>query len=128
MITDGTMFVVPHNTDRCVELLVVRHHPDDQELILVVPCDDTPITEPIDVDLQAGRPLTARCGMSAWVEAQNLKECVGAVSAEALHAVRSMLADLARGRFPESAGKGDYADYYDLMCDLARVVYQVEAK
>lgn len=79
----GSLYVVPHGTNICVELLAVRHHPDDTSLILIVPCDDSPLVGSIDVPLGLDRPLAARCGCPQWVEAQTL------IDAERVGAVRS---------------------------------------
>lgn len=123
----GSLYVVPHGTDICVELLLVRHHPEDTSLILVVPCDDSPLVGSVDVPLGLDRPLTARCGCSQWVEAQALigAKSVGAVSPDSNRAVRNKLADLARGRAGGSLPTDSDPEYEDLIGKLLGVMAEL---
>ena len=94
------MFETP--VDGSIEWLVVRYRVDDPETVLLAPADDLPLAGRCDVGLSPeflDRPLTVRCGESAWVPAtlcaNDLR--VGGVSREAVTEVRGVIAGLARG-------------------------------
>src|SRR5690242_17415698 len=53
-----------------LEWLMVREHPDDEMLALLVPCDDFPLVGSCDVRVPLDlidRPLIARCGEAIWL-------------------------------------------------------------
>ncbi len=100
----GDLYVFRTESEASLEWLVLRAHPDDPFLLLVVPVDDGPLAGTPDVPLppeEVGRPLTARCGQGLWAPALHFAPAlrVGSVPAEALRRARSAVADLARGEF-----------------------------
>jgi hypothetical protein len=105
----GDLYVFGTPVDAAIEWLVVRPHPDDPALVLLVPVDDFPLVGRSDVRLKPefiDRPLTVRCGEAGWVPASACLEGlrVGAVPGEAVAIVRRKLAALARGSVPDEPG------------------------
>jgi hypothetical protein len=85
------------------EWLVVRDHPDDGDLLFLVPVDGFPLAGTPDVELAeeaGGRPLTPRCGQGLWLPSRHLpaRLRVDALPGDALRPVRQKMAELARGR------------------------------
>jgi hypothetical protein len=105
----GCLYVFNTGPAAAIEWLVVREHPDDPGLVLLAPADDFPLVGRSDVPLKPEfleRPLTVRCGESAWVPATACPEHlqVGTVPSEAVTLVRRKLAALARGSVPDEPG------------------------
>jgi hypothetical protein len=101
--TPGDLYVFPLGADAALEWLVVRAHPDDHNLLFLVPADGSPLAGTPDVPLPhdlVRRPLTVRCGEGLWAPALHLQPGfrVGVLPAEALRLVRQKVGDLARGR------------------------------
>jgi hypothetical protein len=95
--------VFPVSESAALEWLVLRAHPDDPDLLLVLPCDDFPFAGTADVLLPADpaeHRLTARCGQGLWIPAALLdaRRRIGSRPGDGLRPVRRKLADLARGR------------------------------
>jgi hypothetical protein len=102
----GDLYVFGTGSVAAIEWLVVRQHPDDPGLLLLTPADDFPLVGRSDVPLEPEfleRPLTVRCGESAWVPATACPENlhVGTIPSEAVTLVRKKLAVLARGNVPD---------------------------
>src|SRR5437868_4810928 len=103
----GDLYVLGRIESAALEWLVVRAHPDDPALLLVVPADDFPLIGPPDLELPRDpvrRRLTARCGQGLWVPAALLeaRRRVASLAIEAVPLVRQKLAALARGRVSAS--------------------------
>jgi hypothetical protein len=99
----GDLYLFRLGEGAALEWLVVREHPDDPGLLLMVPADDFPLAGTPDVkvpDELAHRPLSVRCGQGLWLPARQLEPHlrVGSLAAEALRQVRQKLAELARGQ------------------------------
>jgi hypothetical protein len=47
----GDLYVFPVSESAALEWLVLRAHPDDPDLLLVIPCDDFPLAGTADVPL-----------------------------------------------------------------------------
>ncbi|MBI1918223.1 MAG: hypothetical protein HYS12_26320 [Planctomycetes bacterium] len=97
------------------EWLIVRAHPDDPQLLLVVPVDDFPLAGPPDEVLPPGpgdRPRVARCGQALWLPAGHLLPPLqaGTVPEEVVRLVRRKIAELARGQVVATA-KQQLADH-----------------
>uniref|UniRef100_A0A7C4QQ30 Uncharacterized protein n=1 Tax=Schlesneria paludicola TaxID=360056 RepID=A0A7C4QQ30_9PLAN len=110
-----------------VEWLVVRVHPDDSEMYLVVPVDDFPLAGTPDLVLpedRVGRPMIVRGGEADWFPRSLFtpKFRVGALPDDVLLLVRKLMADLARGRVAAPADPtvdGD-PEYEDWLADVAQ--------
>jgi hypothetical protein len=99
----GDLYVFPVSESAALEWLVIRAHPDDPGLLLLVPGDDFPLAGTADVPLPPDptrRRLIARCGQGLWAPTTLLdaRRRVGCLPVDQLPQVRQMLADLARGR------------------------------
>ncbi len=103
--------------DIAVEWLLARHHPDDQNLVLLVPVDDFPLVGIADMALPGSRPQVARCGLSIWVPIMT-KQAVGQVTDEALRLVRQKLAQFARGQVEGDDTPDEDPEYISWMRDL----------
>lgn len=96
----GDVYVLPCGVNITVEWFVVRVHPDDATLVLVVPLDDFPLIGSDDIDVTGYRPTwRARCRFSVWIprsicEPRLRTDCIP----QELPKIRTRLADLARGR------------------------------
>ncbi|HVA49612.1 MAG TPA: hypothetical protein VNH11_24820 [Pirellulales bacterium] len=101
----GDLYVFETPVEAAIEWLVVRFHVDDPAIVLLAPADDLPLAGQCDVGLWPeflDRPLTVRCGESAWLPATMCADYlrVGMVPEEAAAEVRRVIAGLARGNMP----------------------------
>jgi hypothetical protein len=99
----GDLYVFDLAVDAAIEWLVVREHPDDPGLLLMVPADDFPLAGTPDVALPhdlIGRPFTLRCGEGLWLPRSLClpRLRVGTVPDEGVRAIRRKLAELVRGQ------------------------------
>ncbi len=131
----GDLYVFGTGAVAAIEWLVVREHPDDPGLLLLAPADDFPLVGRSDVPLKPEfleRPLTVRCGESAWVPATACPEYlwVGTVPSEAVTLVRKKLAALARGSVPDEPGAlridldPEYATWLEQVAQARQAVEQ----
>lgn len=114
------LFVFNLDTDIALEWAVVRAHPDDPDLILLVPLDDAPFVGTADVVLPVDRLLIARCGESDWFDLSVLSRgvCLGEVPVQP---IRQRLAELVRGRIVQSRPAIDAdPEYEQLLRDIQR--------
>jgi hypothetical protein len=122
------------------EWLVVRSHPDDPSIFLLVPVDDFSLVGTPDLVLPqeiVGRPLVVRCGESDWFPAKICEShlLVGTVPEEMLKLVRQQLADLSRlGTVPTCQRLTNRIDtdldpeYEEWITEVARARNQLLAK
>src|SRR5947208_4386093 len=99
----GDLYLFRLDTEIEPAWLIVRAHPDDPQLLLVVPVDDFPLAGPPDEVLppgREGRPQVARCGQALWLPAGHLLPPLwaGTVPEEIVRMVRRKIAELARGQ------------------------------
>ncbi len=72
----GDVFVFQETADYPVDWAVVDRHPDDAQLLRVVPLDDYPQVGSCDVGLRlgtSGRGANARCDLSIWLDVSVFK-------------------------------------------------------
>jgi hypothetical protein len=105
-VSAGDLFVFP-TEQAALEWLVVRPHPDDPDLVFLVPADDCPLAGPGDVELPPDlveRPLVVRCDQGLWLSARQLPlgSRVDSLPEPAVRLVRCKVAELARGRVEAS--------------------------
>jgi hypothetical protein len=129
----GDRYVLANGTDRTIEWVLVRYHPDGDETVLVVPMDDTTFlvgTADVPMEKYIAEPFVARCGCAQWLPPSTLRPDfrVGVVPAAALSAVRRALADLARGRLAGGGGDDDDPEYQHLIEDLLQAGNDVSAE
>lgn len=101
----GDLYVFDTPVEGAIEWLVVRFHVDDPAVVLLAPADDLPLAGQCDVALWPeflDRPLTVRCGESAWLPASTCSDYlrVATVPEEAVSEIRRVIAGLARGNVP----------------------------
>ena len=110
----GDYFVLPSPKDVAVEWMVVRFHPDDSDLVLVVPCDDFFLIGTPDVKI-GGK--TFRCGQNHWLPRTILTEQCGTFPDGVVKQVRNKLAQIARGNFKHSRPIDDFDPEYEQWID-----------
>lgn len=94
----GNLYMIATPFDFDLAWLLVRFHPDDRETCLIVPTDDTPLRDVVDVPIDEGTSC-ARCGESAWISTAFLQKCprVDFVNDSDLTRVKGQLHALATG-------------------------------
>ncbi|HET6882056.1 MAG TPA: hypothetical protein VFI31_17950 [Pirellulales bacterium] len=102
----GDLYVFDSPVEATIEWLLVRFHVDDPATVLLAPADDLPLAGRCDIGLWPeflDRPLTVRCGESAWLPASMCSDRlrVGTVPDDAVKEVRRVIAGLARGTIPD---------------------------
>lgn len=123
----GDLYVFDIEETLAVEWLVVRSHPDEPGLVLMVPVDDFPLVGPADIDLwpfeEINRLMIVRCGQAVWLPIRCCEVKTDFIREEPLLAVRRMMAALARGKIttPPAKTKVD-ADpaYHEWMALISR--------
>lgn len=99
----GNVYVFDHNTDIALVITVVRTHPDDNSVVLVVPCDDcSTFVGTADEDLSElmEYPFVARCGECIWLPADQLSSFtyVDTVNQTGLSNIKVKIHELATGK------------------------------
>ena len=130
MINLGELFVFKVTAPIGIFWLAVRFHPDDPNLVLLVPADDffmfggndLVVMPPIE-----GMPLTVRCGHSIWipVETTHWIPCKQKVSEETLKEVKFKIAHLARGIAVENEDDND-PNYQSHLKEIAQSCAEVQ--
>ncbi len=123
----NTLYGFKLDTDYSVEWLAVAERPEDG-LILLVPCDDTPMVSKCDVPIRSARParqspMFARCGVATWVTTEDITRNqpirFGVADAAETILVRRTVAGLARGIVPEGETATDNdPEYWRLTAEL----------
>jgi hypothetical protein len=128
----GWIYVLPIQEEEMLEWLIVRAHPDDPSLFLIVPLGDFPLSGTADVKVRHVFPDKALCGLSTWVHGKVFERGhqVGSMDDEGveMRLVRNFLASLARGRVehtPEGVAAEADPEYQSFSEGVARAVSQI---
>jgi hypothetical protein len=121
----GTLFVLKlSDIPFAFEWLVVSDHPDDKDLVNLIPVDDFWRVGAPDLRIAAGQ--VARCGSGLWFPVERLEVKVGTVSTADLMAVRQRIHELATGTLTQPATEADAdPEYHFFLDDVERARNQL---
>ena len=126
-VVPGELYLFRNNPDFLVQWAAISEHPDDPQLLFIVPADLNPMAGSADVivpETATWGPITLRCACGLWVARSVLGRAKhsGFLEAEYLVQAQEKMAQLARGNVegtPEQEDADFDPDYKDWMNEVA---------
>ena len=123
----GDLIILPSGTT-VIHWLIVKTHPDDENLLFAVLADDNPETGPGDLRVPREHPwgpITLRCGFGLWIESELIDppRRAGLMGEELVGSVRKVLGELAAGTLvptPEQAVLDQDPDFQEWLDELEK--------
>lgn len=112
----GDLHVFPLGCDGLAGWVLLKHHPEEEGLILAVPADEEPLVGPMDVRAAPTRPgegsLVMRCNRARWVREEDLWWCAAEGRVPRHDRVRALsrLQALVEGTIPDEPEREEEED------------------